>query len=133
MARALGVDYGTKRVGLALSDASKLLATPLSVAGRDEAISAITKAVAEHDVDEIVVGMPNSLSGQDGPAAANASDFVAELRSAVEVDVLVEDERFTTAIAERSMIETGERRRDRRRKIDSAAAAIILQSYLDRR
>jgi len=132
MGRVLGVDYGTKRVGLALSDQTKLLASPLTVCERVGAVGTISAAVLENDVESIVVGMPTSLSGDTGLAAENATGFISELSKAVDVPIHVEDERFTTVIAERTMIKAGERRQNRKKKIDSVAAAVILQGYLDR-
>jgi putative Holliday junction resolvase len=132
MGRVLGIDYGTKRVGLALSDTTQKLATPLMVCERQDAVESIGSIMAENDVESIVVGMPTSLSGEEGIAAQNAKKFVDELKQQLAVPVMVEDERFTTVIAERAMIGAGERRKNRRNKIDSVAAAIILQGYLDR-
>jgi putative Holliday junction resolvase len=139
MARVLGVDLGTKRIGLALSDASGTLASPFDVVtrsgdrGRDH--GAILDAAREHDVDRIVVGLPASLSGASGPAARDAQAEIDELRRAVPPGIAVEafDERFTTVIAERSLVEAGVRREARRRVVDKVAAAVMLQSYLEAR
>ncbi len=133
MGRIMGIDYGAKRVGIALSDAGHLIASPLMVCERDDAVAAIAKAVAEHDVESVVVGMPTSLTGHGGTAADDAEAFAREVANATGLEVHVEDERFTTVIAERALVEAGVRRRDRRQKVDGVAAALILQSYLDRR
>lgn len=132
MGRIMGIDYGAKRVGIALSDASHLIASPLMVCEREDAVTTIARAVAEHDVESVVVGMPTALAGHGGAAADEARAFAREVADATGLQVQVEDERFTTVIAERAMVEAGVRRRDRREKVDGVAAALILQSYLDR-
>ncbi len=132
MGRLMGIDYGTKRVGIALSDPSHLIASPLMVCDRATAIDVIAGAVRAHDVESIVIGMPTSLSGEDGPSAEAARAFASEVAGATGLDVEVEDERFTSVLAERSMIESGTRRSERRKTLDGVAAALILQSYLDR-
>jgi len=131
----LGVDLGARRIGLAISDVTATLATPLTVLRRaskpaldHEAIVAVAR---EAQVERIVVGLPRSLSGSDGPAARSVRDEVSELRAAAGEDLPVElhDERFTTVTATRQLREAGRRRvRD---SVDAAAAAVILQSFLD--
>jgi putative Holliday junction resolvase len=138
MSRILGVDLGTRRIGLALSDASGTLASPLDVLARSGDRSrdhaAIVAAAREHEAATIVVGMPRSLSGKDGPAARDTRAEIEELRIAAG-DLAVEeyDERFTTVIAQRSMAEAGVRRADRKARVDKVAAAVMLQSYLEAR
>ncbi|MBT8199466.1 MAG: Holliday junction resolvase RuvX [Acidimicrobiia bacterium] len=132
MGRLMGIDYGTKRVGIALSDPTHLIASPLMVCDRETAIDVIAGAVRAHDVESIVIGMPTSLSGEDGPSAAAARAFASEVANTTGLAVEVEDERFTSVLAERSMIESGTKRSDRRKSLDGVAAALILQSYLDR-
>jgi putative pre-16S rRNA nuclease len=135
--RILGVDLGSRRIGLALSDPSGTLASPLEViarrgdVGRDHA--AILRAAAEHEADVIVVGLPRSLSGRKGPAERAARDEIEALRAAAPEHVTVDayDERFTTVIAERGLVEAGVRRRDRKQVVDKVAAAVMLQSYLE--
>lgn len=132
MGRLMGIDYGTKRIGIALSDPGHLIASPLMVCARDKALATIVEVVRENDVELIVIGMPTSLAGHGGIAAENAGLFASEVAGATGLPVDVEDERFTTVLAERAMVEAGARRRDRRKAIDGVAAAMILQSYLDR-
>jgi putative holliday junction resolvase len=99
---------------------------------RDHA--AIVGAAREHEAGTIVVGMPRSLSGKDGPAAKDARAEIEELRAAAgEIAVDEYDERFTTVIAQRSMAEAGVRRADRKARVDKVAAAVMLQSYLEAR
>lgn len=135
MTRVLGVDLGARRIGLALSDASGTLATPLAVLQRtDDARldhEAILDAARDAGAARVVVGLPRSLSGAVGPAAQRAHAEIADLRSLAGDAIAVEehDERFTTVIAQRRLRDGGKRRGAA--PIDAAAAAEILQSYLD--
>jgi putative Holliday junction resolvase len=135
--RILGVDLGTRRIGLALSDPTGTLASPLSVLPRsgDRARDhrAIVAAAREHEADRIVVGLPRSLSGKPGPAERSAREEIVELRSVAPDDVTIDcyDERFTTVIAQRSLVESGMRRDARKQVVDKVAAAVMLQSYLE--
>jgi putative pre-16S rRNA nuclease len=135
MSRVLGVDLGSRRIGLAVSDPSRTLATPLTVLERQDDTHAdhvaILDAARDEEATTIVVGMPRSLSGDRGPAARAAAVEIDELRVLAGDTVTVEqhDERFTTVTAHRRLREGGARRRTT--SIDAAAAAEILQSYLD--
>ena len=137
MARALAVDLGAQRIGVALSDPSRILATPLTTVQRsgDQAAdrNAIVGLAREHEVDTIVVGMPISMSGKAGAAATAAAAEIDALQSAVGADVRVVavDERLTTVSAQRMLVERGVRAKDRRGQVDKNAAAIILQTFLE--
>lgn len=135
--RCLGVDLGRVRIGLALSDPLGLVAQPLAViepAGPRRAIAEVARAIEEHEVRTVVVGLPRMLSGTEGPGAEAARAFVRDLSLRCP-GVLIElwDERLTTAQAERTMVDAGVRRAKRRATIDSVAAALILQTWLDAR
>ena len=136
--RALGVDLGSVRIGLALSDPSRTVASPHTVLRRaaDHAADhrAIADVVREQAVTTIVVGLPLSLSGAKGPAARAAEAEIAELQAAVGpgVGVVAHDERLTTITAERSLKEARMRRADRTKVVDKVAAAVMLQSWLER-
>lgn len=139
MPRVLGVDLGSRRIGLALSDAGGTVASPLAVLERGavpaddhEAIAGVAR---EHDVKTIVVGLPLTLEGEVGTAARRVLAEVDHLRRRVGDDLVVEvhDERLSTAEAERAMVGGGVRRERRRGSRDKVAAALILQSWLDRR
>ncbi len=135
--RALGVDLGSKRIGLALSDFSGTIASPHSVLlrGRSRRIDhdAIRRITVEEEVEVIVVGLPLTLSGEHGPAARAVTDEVRELSSVVDVPVLLVDERLTTVAADRILREGDLRASDRRRYVDKVAAAVLLQTWLDGR
>jgi putative holliday junction resolvase len=132
--RVLGVDLGSRRIGLAVSDASGTLATPVMVLTRGEDRAADHRAIvatAEAErVARIVVGLPLSMSGADGPAARAARAEADELRAVTSLPIDLHDERLTTVSATRRVREArrGRRKRD---PVDAAAAAEMLQSYLD--
>jgi len=134
--RVLGVDAGERRIGLALSDASGLIASPLEVVtvreGEDPTALVLDRT-RESGAECIVVGMPIDLRGEEGVAAQRMAAFVGRLRAATELPVDVSDERMTSAVAARSMQEAGLTERDRRGQVDKVAAALILQTWLDRR
>ena len=132
MSRALGVDYGTKRVGLAISDSLGITARPLSVVPRSVVVEEVVNLVKEHDVGTIVVGLPTGLSGDEGVSASEARKLADELGVAAGIDVVLVDERYTSRLAEDALLESGMKRRKRRESVDKVAAAIILQDYLDR-
>ena len=131
MSRSLGVDYGTKRVGLALSDPLGLTARPLAVVPRSKIIEEVVSLVKEQEVGTIVVGLPTGLGGDEGISASEARKLADELATATGVDVVLRDERYTSRMAESALLESGMKRRQRRESVDKVAAAIILQDYLD--
>ena len=132
MTRYLGVDFGTKRVGLALSDPLGLTAQPLDVVPRSEVVDRVRELVATESVGVLVMGLPTGLSGDEGASAQQARELGAELAEATGVAVEYVDERFTSRMAEAVLLESGMKRRDRKENVDKVAAAIFLQDYLDR-
>ncbi|HEX9866934.1 MAG TPA: Holliday junction resolvase RuvX [Acidimicrobiia bacterium] len=132
MSRSLGVDFGTTRVGLAISDPLGLTARPLSVVPRSVVLDEVVNLVKEQDIGTIVVGLPTGLSGGEGVSATEARKLAEEIRTVTGVDVVMVDERFTSRLAEVALLESGMKRRKRRETVDKVAAAIILQDYLDR-
>ena len=132
MTRIIGIDYGSKRVGLAISDGLGLTAQPLEVVSRATAVDRILHLVGEHEVTTLVVGLPTGLSGGEGVSANEARALGEELASP-DLNVEYIDERFTSRIAEDVLLESGMKRKDRRDTVDKVAAAIILQGYLDQR
>lgn len=137
--RRLGVDFGEVRVGVALSDPSGILATPLLTVTRDPSqdadLEALAALVAEHDVVEVVVGLPRTLAGRHGPAAQAATSYARALagRLGDGVPVRLTDERLTTVSAARVLAERGVRGRKQRAVVDQAAAVEILQRWLEAR
>jgi putative pre-16S rRNA nuclease len=129
--RVLGVDYGTKRVGLAISDALGITARPLEVVPRNQVINRVLGVAQEWELAKIVIGLPTGLGGSEGNSALAARELGEELSAATGLPVIFHDERFTSRMAESSLLESGMKRRDRREKVDKVAAAIILQDYLD--
>ncbi len=132
--RILALDLGGRRVGLALSDPLGLTAQPLGFFERQGAsdVDTVARLVATHRAERVVVGHPLLLSGVPGEKARDAETMVEALRGRLaSVDVVLWDERLTTVQAERAMIAAGVRRKRRRERADSVAAALILQSYLD--
>jgi putative Holliday junction resolvase len=125
--RVLALDYGSARCGCALSDPTGMLATPIesiSDPGADRGLGEIVRLVGERGVEEVVVGLPVSLSGEEGAQAAEAREFAARLEERLDVPVRTFDERYTTALA---------RRTPGRMPEDSRAAAHLLESYLSAR
>jgi len=133
VSRYLGVDYGTLRIGLAVSDALGLTAQPLEVVARKDLTEALRRVAREYDIERVVVGLPTSLGGHEGDSASGARDLGAQIASQLGVEVDYVDERFTSRMAEGALLESGMRRRDRKATVDKVAAAIILQTYLDTR
>ena len=129
----LGVDVGSVRIGVARCDRDGLLATPLETVARgDGDVARIRLLVEEHDGVEVVVGLPRSLSGEEGPAARDARTFADQLRAAgLPVPVRLVDERLTTVTATRAMRGAGVSQKAGRPVVDQAAAVIILQGALD--
>lgn len=133
--RALGIDLGSRRVGVAVSDRSGTLASPLVVLqrsgspGRDH--RAIAALVAEEEAEVVVVGLPLNMDGSMGPAARAAVAEAEALATVVDVPVLTFDERRTTVTAQQAMRAAGTRARDQRGSVDKVAAAVMLQHWLD--
>lgn len=134
--RILGLDYGEKRIGVAISDPLAMIAQGIAVISRGgtlaDSLRELKLIINKYDgVKEIVVGLPKRLSGEIGPAAEQVLNFVAELKKELQQKIITWDERLTTVLAERSLIEAGLSRGKRKKVIDQSAAALILQSYLD--
>ena len=129
----MGIDVGTVRVGISLSDPLGITAQPLEVvqSKNQSPYPRILEIIEEYEVTRIVVGNPLQLNGEEGFASENIAQFVEVLKSKTELPVELWDERLSTAQAERVMIGSGTRRSKRRQSIDKIAAALILQSYLD--
>ncbi len=132
--RVLALDHGERRIGVALSDPLGILATPLTAIERSsdaEDVAAVIALVREKDAGEVVLGIPFSLDGSMGPQAKRAAYFARLLSESADVPVQTVDERFSTQEAVRMLGESGKRRSRDRGRVDAAAAAVLLQAYLD--
>jgi putative holliday junction resolvase len=132
--RNLGLDVGDKRIGIAMSDPGEILASPLCTLIRnndEQAIEQIAKIVKENDIKKIIIGMPYSLRGHLNEQTSKVVSFTEKLSKQIDVQVEYQDERFSTVTADQMMIQAGKKSDKRKQKLDSAAAALILQNYLD--
>jgi len=133
--RVMALDVGTKRIGVALSDPLKITAQGLETFNRttlEEDIRGLWALIHEHEVSQLVVGLPKNMDGSIGFKAEEIKEFIAELTAVEPIEVIWIDERLTTVSAERALLEADVSRAKRKKVIDKMAATIILQSYLDR-
>jgi putative Holliday junction resolvase len=133
MGRILAIDYGKKRTGIAVTDPLRIIATPLETVPTVELLKYLSSYLKKETVDEFVVGMPKTLLNKDSEIAPLVRDFVAELKKTFpEKTVHLADERFTSSMAMRALIEGGMKKKDRQIKgnVDKISATIILQSFL---
>jgi putative holliday junction resolvase len=134
--RILAIDHGTKRMGIALSDETLTIAQPLEFIPAEpfnDFLARLKQLITEKQVDQILIGMPRNMDGSYGPAALKVQEFVAVLKETIAVPIKTWDERLTSAQANRMLIQAKVRRDKRKQRVDAAAAAILLQSYLDSR
>lgn len=135
MGRILAIDYGLKRTGIAVTDPLRIIATPLETVPTPDLFSFLTAYVKKENVDELVVGMPKTLSNDDSEIAPQVRKFVENLRLKFpEIPVHLVDERFTSSMARQALIDGGMKKKDRQIKsnVDKISATIILQTFLDR-
>jgi len=134
--RALAIDHGTKRMGIALSDEMGIIALPLEAIPAEpfhQFLARLQEILRDKQVEMVLVGMPRNMDGSYGPAALKVQEFVAVLKQALTIPIQTWDERLTSTQANRYLIQAEVRRADRRGKVDKTAAAILLQSFLDSR
>ncbi len=133
--RVLALDVGARRLGVAVSDPTGTVASPLATLPRrtpDEDASALAALAAQHDAGTVVVGLPLTLDGREGPAAKSVRRYLAELATRLpRLDFQLADERLSTVAAERTLVGGGVRRRARRAVVDQVAASVFLQTWLD--
>ena len=137
--RILGIDFGEKRIGLAISDPLGILATPIETLDSSEmdlVIPKLAETISDHTVTKIVVGIPWTLSGKSGPQTKKTFEFISLISHTFEIPIKQIDERFTSLQAEKKLRLVDKRSRKKQKKIpkgliDSVSAAIILQTYLD--
>ena len=136
LGRVLGLDLGDARIGVAISDPERRMALPfgtIHVGQPPGELKAIVAIVREQAIAAVVLGLPLSLSGATGPAARHAQGFAQTLQALLEIPIHLQDERLSTAEAERQLSSSGVGGRERRRVVDRTAATVILQSWLDAR
>ena len=136
--RTLALDYGERRIGVAISDATGMIAQPLetiaaSAGGGRDALERIAELVRSHEVGQIVVGLPLHMNGRAGPEAERARAFGERVRARAGVAVDYLDERWTSVEASRALDEGGVKRRDQRGRVDPIAAALLLRTWLELR
>ena len=135
--RALGIDLGSKRIGIAISDRTGTIASPLTMIVRSGSVrrdhAAIAELVEEEEVEMVVVGLPLNMNGSVGPAAQAAMREAEALATVVRMPVVTFDERRTTVTADRALMEGGIGAQARRKLVDKVAAAVMLQQWLDTR
>ncbi len=132
--RTIGIDYGTKRVGVAISDPLRMFAQAEGTYSVNDAVDRLRELHADPGFDTIVVGWPLTLAGEEGMATDRVRPFVHRLRNQFpSANVITWDERFSSKRARKALVQAGVRKKDRRRKgrVDAAAAAVILQEFLD--
>jgi putative holliday junction resolvase len=132
--RSLGLDVGDRRIGVAMSDPSGILASPLTIIERSGDIAdieAIAKIIKNNDIGKIIIGLPLSLDGGSGMQAEKVKYFASKLVGYIDIPVEYRDESFTTASARKLMLETMSKKARRQTKDDAIAAAFILQHFLD--
>ncbi|MEY5062770.1 MAG: hypothetical protein RLZZ112_734 [Verrucomicrobiota bacterium] len=135
MSRCLGVDFGTRRIGLALSDPTGILATPLPFlenTAPKEVLTSLQELIQAHGVKTIVIGLPRNMDGTYGPSAQKVREFITQIQPHLSAEIIPQDERLTTAQASRDLSQMGLSQKDLRKKVDSSSAALILQQFLDR-
>ena len=132
--RILALDHGTRRIGVAVSDETKTIAQPLEYIPAEPAADFLKRLkglLAEKEIELVLVGMPRNMDGSFGPAAQKVQVFIEALQAEITVPIKTVDERLTSVMANRVLIQANVRRDKRKEKVDKMAAAILLQSYLD--
>ena len=135
MSRVLGIDFGTRRIGLALSDPTGTLASPLPFlenTGLPKVSASLKELLQTHGIQTVVIGMPRNMDGTYGPSAEKVREFIAQIQPHLSAKIVALDERLTTAQASRGLSSIGLSQKDLRKKVDSSSACLILQQFLDR-
>lgn len=134
--KAMGIDFGLKRIGVAFSDETKFLATPYAVYHRQNNqadLNYLQNLISSNKVDEIVCGLPLNPKGEEGEIAQQTRDFMQQLTEQTQIKPVFVDERMTSVLAEEYLAQREKDWRKRKEKLDSVAASIILQDYLDQK
>ncbi len=135
MTRVAAIDYGTVRIGVAISDERKIIAQPLKLIEakrkHEETAKLIQQALSSYTIETIVLGLPLHLDGKESPMSQEVRQFAKVLESTLNIPVVLYDERLTSVMTERALIQGNVRREKRKQLIDSLSAAVLLQTYLD--
>ena len=135
MSRFLGIDYGTVRIGLAISDPTGILASPLPFLENkspQQVTTALSELIQTHQIAGLVIGLPRNMDGTYGPSAQKVRDFIGQIQKSISLPITPIDERLTTAQASKQLSGIGLNQKQLRKKVDSSSACLILQQYLDR-
>jgi putative Holliday junction resolvase len=135
VSRFLGIDYGTVRIGLALSDPTGTLASPLQFLENQspqQVTTALSELIQTHQIAGLVIGLPRNMDGTYGPSAQKVRDFIGQIQKSISLPITPIDERLTTAQASKQLSGIGLNQKQLRKKVDSSSACLILQQYLDR-
>ncbi|MBI3578804.1 MAG: Holliday junction resolvase RuvX [Ignavibacteriales bacterium] len=135
--RVLGIDYGSKRIGISVSDPLQIIAQALeTIPNNPRTFETITEIVQREEVGSVVVGMPLNLKGEKAQKAQEVMEFIKQLQKTIDIEILTWDERFTSSLAHDTLLRMGTKKKERQTnkgRVDSMAAAIMLQSFLDSR
>lgn len=135
--RVMGLDYGSKTVGIAISDTLLITAQGVEIVRREsenklrKTLARIEQLIKEYEVDKLVLGLPKNMDNSEGIRVEKTKEFMEMLKRRTGLEVILWDERLTTVAADRAMMEAGIRREDRKNYVDKIAATFILQGYLD--
>ena len=135
MSRLLGIDYGTVRIGLALSDPTGTLASPLPFLPNQspqQVTQALSELIQTHQITALIIGLPRNMDGTYGPSAQKVRDFISQIQKDILLPITPIDERLTTAQASKQLMGIGLSQKQLRKKVDSSSACLILQQCLDR-
>lgn len=135
MSRILGIDFGTRRIGLALSDPTGTLASPLPFLENTqlpEVAAKLQELLGTHGIQTVVIGLPRNMDGTYGPSAEKVRQFIAQIQPHLSAKIVSQDERLTSAQATRGLSQMGLSQKALRKKVDSSSASLILQQFLDR-
>jgi len=133
--RLLGIDLGDRRTGLAVADSAMPIAAPLPTlerkSGKEDIVEPLRKVCEDQRIDRIVIGVPRNMDGSIGPQAQISLDLAKKLRTELGIEVVTSDERLTSQMADRAMLQGDLSRKKRKKRVDQIAAQLILQNYLD--
>ena len=134
MHRIMGLDIGDRRIGVAVSDPTQILASPLKTIVRkddESAVLEINALLKQYDIGKLVIGLPYLMNGSVGEQARKVTEFTSKLGGSTSIEIVMQDERLTSFTADHMLREAGKKKDRLKKEIDAAAATVILQSYLD--